>query len=249
MIPLDRLNQIKRLLTEQKTITTNELCEKLYSSPSTIRRDLVELENAGILRRIHGGATLIADTTTDFSYSIRAASERDEKEYMAKLASDYIKDDMSIYLDTSSTASYVTPYINSRRNMTVITNCLEIALRLRNNSEVKLFLAGGQVKPFSSAILGEQCHEFISYFKTDLAIISCKCLDAHHFYEAEYNIANIKRIMIQNTTQTLLLCDSTKFDATSLINVGDYSNIDTIITDKAPKEHYLKPDFQTKVIW
>ncbi|MDO5690337.1 MAG: DeoR/GlpR family DNA-binding transcription regulator [Tissierellia bacterium] len=249
MIPQNRLDEIKKLMSIHRTVTTKDLCEKLYSSPSTIRRDLIELENAGIVRRIHGGATLIANTTTDFSYAIRAASQKAEKEYITKIASNYLRDDMSLFIDTSTTASYILPYFEQFANITIITHCIEIAYHLKNSSSAKVFVAGGQIKRFSSAIIGEQTFDYLSNFRADLSIISCKCLDTAGFYEADYTIANLKRLMVQQATKSILLCDSTKFDTSSTYSVSDFVNIDAIITDKKPDDSYFSALSNTSILW
>lgn len=249
MVPEDRLDQIKNILSVQKSISANELCKKLYVSPSTIRRDLIELEKMGIIRRTHGGAVLIAETSTVFAYEVRSGERHNEKEIIAQAAAQFIQDDMTIFLDSSSTVGALARYIYRKRNLTVITNGLDLAVSLRNSENTHLYLAGGHIKPLYASIMGEQTLEFLQNFRADLAIMSCKYLDIKGFYEAEYSVASLKRVMINNSDRTLLLADRTKFDESSSYKIGDLNKLSLIITESDPGESYHEKNTGVPISW
>lgn len=249
MIPNDRLNQIKNILYERKNISVKELCKILYSSPSTIRRDLLELEKNGLLRRTHGGATLVTNTTTEFSSTLRALDNKEAKKQICNVASKFIKDDMSIFIDSSSTLYFIVEHIAAHHNIKVITNGLKIATELRYSNNVEVFLAGGIVKTNSLSVVGDYASSFINDFNTDLCIMSCKCLDENGFYEADYQQAHIKKNMIRNAKNKLMLCDSSKFGYRSYINLAKLDDFDYIITNEINTTEYFKyEDFSKKII-
>lgn len=231
MIPNERLNQIRTILYERKTISIKELCKILFSSQSTIRRDLIELEKTGFLRRTHGGATLVKQTTTEFSSTIRSLDNIEAKKKICKLASKFIKDDMSIFIDSSSTLYFITDYLTKHHNIKLITNGLKISSDLRYSDNVEVFLAGGVVKSNSLSIVGDYASEFINEFNADLCLLSCNFLDENGFYEADYQQAKIKKNMIKNSTKKLMLCDSSKFGYSSYVNLAKLDEIDYIITE------------------
>lgn len=249
MVPEDRLDQIKAILSVQKSISANELGKKLYVSPSTIRRDLIELEKMGIVRRTHGGAVLIAESSTVFAYAVRSEERHEEKEKIARSAANFINDDMTIFMDSSSTVGALSKYVYGKRNLTVITNGLDLAASLRNSENTHLYLAGGHIKPLYASIMGEQTLEFLQNFRADLAIMSCKNLDTKGFYEAEYSVASLKRVMINNSDRTLLLVDGTKFDESSSYKIGNLAKLSLIITESDPGEAYHEKNTGVPISW
>lgn len=250
MIPEERIEQIRNILYEKKNISVNELCNLLYCSPSTIRRDLLELEKTGLLRRTHGGATLVTNTTTEFSSALRALDNTEAKKYICDLASKFIKDDMSIFIDSSSTLYFITEHIAKHHNIKVITNGLKVATELRYSNNIDVFLTGGILKSNSLSIIGDYASSFIRDFNADLALLSCKCLNEKGFYEADYQQAQIKKNMIYNSKTKLMLCDSSKFGYSSYINLAKLEDFDYIITNEINSTKYFNySDFTEKLIY
>lgn len=249
MIPEERITQIKNILYEKKDISVNELCKLLYCSPSTIRRDLLELEKNGLLRRTHGGATLVTNTTTEFSSSLRALDNREAKKYICNIASKFIEDDMSIFIDSSSTLYFITEHIAKHHNIKIITNGLKIATELRYSNNVEIFLTGGVLKTNSLSVIGDYASSFIRDFNVDLCLMSCKCLDEKGFYEADYQQAQIKKNMLYNSKTKLMLCDSSKFGYSSYINLAKIDDVDYIITNEVDSTDYFNyDDFKDRII-
>lgn len=154
MIPSERIEQIKELLYQQKSVSIQELCDKLFCSPSTIRRDLIDLEDAGILRRTHGGAVLVSKNTTEFSSYIRSLENTKEKHYISKIATNYIKDDMSIFMDSSSTVHALCNHLYKFKNLIIITNSILIPYTLINHDDLTVFCTGGVQKRHSYSLIG-----------------------------------------------------------------------------------------------
>ncbi|MDO5047811.1 MAG: DeoR/GlpR family DNA-binding transcription regulator [Anaerococcus sp.] len=251
MIPQERYEQIKSILTKEKTISLKDLSKEIFVSESTLRRDIDYLENAGFLKKIRGGVTISSNINGEYSSFIRQNRNTEEKQYMASLCDKYfLKDDLSMFLDDSSTTSYLTKYIKNYKQMVVLTHSIEIAKNLYESSNVKCLLSGGTLKFNSFSLVGLQVYDFLKSFYADYLFVSCKCLDSKNIYEADSELAGIKKIMLNNSSKKVLLADSSKFDKKSFVSNYKPTQFDYIITDKKPSDAFinsLKPF--TEVIW
>lgn len=231
---MQRYDQILELLSVHKTMTINQLKEALFCSTSSLRRDLIALEETGSIRRIRGGATLVRGTNFDYSSEFRETLQAKEKEYIADIARDFLIDGMSLFLDSSSTVSKLCPHLETLHNIKVATNGVHTALLLNNFNGIDTFIAGGQVLNKSGTLLGSEAVNFISHMHSDLAIISCRGLDHHGTYEADIRQSQIKQAMMYNAEKTILLIDHTKINSYFFHRLGSFSQFYAVITDQKP---------------
>lgn len=234
MIQKERTKEILNLLVKHEIVSIKTLCKELYCSKSTIRRDLLELENENIVRRTRGGVTLIKKVTNEFSDNIRINTNKYEKSIIANLAKEYLHDDMIIFLDSSSTVLAITPYLKDLRNITVITNGIRTAMNLSTMKNIKTYVTGGILKGMSSSLLGNECVQFISQFNADITFISCRYIDKDHIYESDPSQAIPKRYMMDYSNITILLADHTKFNKKAMFKIVPLKKLDIVITDRAP---------------
>jgi DeoR/GlpR family transcriptional regulator of sugar metabolism len=237
-----RLNEIMDILSKKKQVSNKELCQKLHCSISTLRRDLLKLEERGVIRRTHGGATLITSTNTEFSHFIREDSNIKEKQIIADLAQDFIASGMCIFLDSSSTVQQLVPLIRSIPNLVVVTNGLKIALDLSEgqHESLKVFITGGEVKMNSSAVISQKDKSFFDSFQFDLSFFSCRGVDLNGVYEASFSQAQVKKEMMQKSKQAILLVDDSKFNSSYFIKIGRFSDYDTLVTNREADMDYLE---------
>ncbi|MDD6919102.1 DeoR/GlpR family DNA-binding transcription regulator [Anaerococcus sp.] len=251
MIPAERYQKIRDILIAEKTISINDLSKRIYVSQSTIRRDIDYLEKSGFLIRIRGGVSIASNNNTEYSSFIRTHKEVEKKQYIAKLVNKYfLKNDLSFFLDDSTTVSILTNYIKEYSQIVAITNSIQIASDLNSSMNVKCLLSGGMVKFNTFSLVGLQVYNFLKSFYVDYLFISCKCLDKSNVYESDKEVADIKNIMLMNSKKKVLLVDSTKFNRNSFISNYRTTQFDYIVTDKKPSDEfieYLKPF--TKVIY
>lgn len=239
MYSKERLDKIIDILRVKKNVSTSYLCEQLYASVSTIRRDILELEKAGLVKRSHGGATLIPSSNIEYPHMFREMENQKQKNYICNLALDFISDGYAIFLDSSSTVSNICPLLQNYSNLTVVTNGVKIALELAQIDSITTFIAGGQLKSGSTSIVGELSGNFIDNFHADLSIISCRGINEEGIYEANQMQALVKQHMIKNSNSTIVLCDSSKFDQSHFYKLSSFMNIEAIITDKQPSSKIL----------
>ena len=126
MLNNERQQQILSCMESKNTITVKELTDQLYASPSTIRRDLSELEAQGFLKRIHGGAVLTAGSTFDTPASLRCTQQLAEKQRIADLASRFLAPSATYFFDSSSTAAILATKLTMYPDVKVATNGVAI---------------------------------------------------------------------------------------------------------------------------
>ena len=231
---MDRTESILELLITHKKMSVEQLCEALFCSPSSLRRDLIALEATGSVRRVRGGAVFVAGAGVDYSSDFRENVNVSEKEYICSIASDFLASGMSLFLDSSSTALKICPILERLRNITVVTNGIGTALALNHCDHVDTFITGGHLRKGSATLLGEPSGDYIDGFKADLALISCRGIDAGGVFEADPEQARIKQHMIANAQKTILLADHTKFGTHYFHRLCRFDQLMAVITDQAP---------------
>ena len=155
MFAEERQEKILEMLKVNKRVSNTELIKKFGVSGTTIRIDLTELEQKGLLSRTHGGAILKEDPVYgEDSISSRREKNKEEKECIAKKARAQIEDGDTILLDSGTTALDLAELLKDIHNLTVITNDLQIALKLQKYSEIHLILLGGRVRTSFECTVG-----------------------------------------------------------------------------------------------
>lgn len=248
MLSLKRQNDILEILNKNKSATVEELAAEFFVSGATIRRDLAQMEKQGLLRRSHGGAILFKSSAEESALAIREQTNIAAKRAMASLAFTLLKNGDSVFMDSSSTVGFVIPLLNNLKYLSVTTTGLKNALLLSNtNSDIKIYIAGGQIHNHSNSITGTDTMDYISRIHGDIAIISCTGADLKAgFTDADIEQSKLKRQMRANSDKVAMLCDSTKFGKTFMCFDFTFDEIDFLITDKMPPEEYLKKIAENK---
>ena len=240
MLAVERKNRILSILQEEKKVVVGSLAKQFDVSEETIRRDLEKLEHEGLVVKAYGGAVLNENMQSDLPLSVRKRTNVVGKQKIAELVSEMITDGMSIMLDSSSTALFIAKRIKDRKNLTVITNSLEILIELKDAENMKIFSSGGLLGEDSLALVGSQADKMIAGFHVDCAIISCKGFDINKGFTDSHDMhASTKRTMLENCDKRILAVDSSKFNKISFNVVGNLNDIDVIATDVKPPEQWL----------
>ena len=248
MLSFERQQQILELLNLHKCVTVDFLCKQLFASSATIRRDLAEMAEKNLIIRVHGGAALLEGANQDLPLLVRVNKHRDKKEVIAKLALRYISDSSAIFMDSSSTVTFLAEKLGSFRDLSVLTNGIHTMNTLNEQKGTKIFFCGGLIKDDSS-VTGASAIDFIGCFHADLFFFSCCGLSLPGgTTEASEENAVVKKQMFTHARKRILLCDSTKFGQEFFCKVCSVSDIDVIITDQKPSESFLK-GCQTTVLF
>ena len=228
----ERKREIVEHLNQHNGIASmNYLCKRLYASRSTIRRDLLSLEEDGILKRSHGYVSLIVKSAKESPIGMRQIENQDKKQSIAKKTDSLIKDGMVIFLDSSSTVCQLAPILKTKHNITIITNGINIANELSHAQNLTCFLCPGVLKHQSLSIVGEFTSEFIKNFHAELAILSCKAIRENGVFEGDDSQGLVKKSMMENADKTILLCDTTKENAVGFFKTSDFEKLSCLISD------------------
>ena len=228
----ERKREIVEHLNQHNGIASmNYLCKRLYASRSTIRRDLLSLEEDGILKRSHGYVSLIVKSAKESPIGMRQIENQDKKQSIAKKTDSLIKDGMVIFLDSSSTVCQLAPILKTKHNITIITNGINIANELSHAQNLTCFLCPGVLKHQSLSIVGEFTSAFIKNFHAELAILSCKAIQEKGVFEGDDSQGLVKKSMMENADKTILLCDTTKENAVGFFKTSDFDKLSCLISD------------------
>lgn len=231
-----RHREIVKYLEARHSASVQDLARDLYSSPSTIRRDLSELEAMGFLRRVHGGAVLTTGSTFDTPASLRRTQQLAEKQKIADLAARFLSSSSTYFFDSSSTAAIFALKLQEYLDVSVATNGLGILSSLQSSGSLSIFSCGGSLRSPYDEFTGNITLENISQMHADIFFFSCAGFSTEQGATelSDENVA-VKRAFYRNSRQHILLCDSTKFNKHFFFTSFSLKEIDYVITNRAPE--------------
>ncbi|RCW45551.1 DeoR/GlpR family DNA-binding transcription regulator [Paenibacillus prosopidis] len=231
MLVAERYDKIVQLVNERGSIRVTELSELCQVTEETIRRDLDRLEQAGRLRRSHGGAVSVKDQQPEIPYFEREVTRADEKKRIAEEAVKLIQPKDRILLDASTTAWYMAASMPDIP-LTVLTNSIKVAMELSSKEKIEVISTGGILASRSLSYVGPLAERSLDAYHVDKAFFSCKGVHLERGVSESNELqARIKHKMVGMADQVILLADSSKFGVQAFTHVADLSDIHTIITD------------------
>lgn len=241
MLAIERRNEILTRLSTDGKVLVADLAKEFEVTEETIRRDLEKLDNDGLARKTYGGAVKNENFNIDLPFHVRKQTNVESKKRIASLIGEMINDGDYIMLDSSTTALCVIKSILHKKNITLITNSIEILIELCNKPEWNILSTGGMLKEGGLSLVGYQAEKMISGFHVDLAICSCKGIDEFNgITDSNERDAEIKKAFFKSANHKLLAVDSSKFDKASFVKVCGFNEIDTIVTEEKPSEIWLE---------
>ena len=241
MLPLERKQEIIKIIKQDKSVRVTQLSEKYNVTEETIRRDLEKLEKEGILTRTYGGAVIDEHVSDDPTFVVRSKENIDNKRKIAKYASQLIKDGDTVFLDPSTTALQVAKSIKEDKSVTIITNSVNAVKTLSKNKKFNIIGIGGTLNTRTLSFEGPIASRFINNYYADKVIFSCKGISKEKgIMDSHEETVEIKNRMIDNAKQTILVVDESKFDRKALIKVIDFAKVDIIVTDYKLDDEWLE---------
>ncbi|WP_044469635.1 DeoR/GlpR family DNA-binding transcription regulator [Mannheimia massilioguelmaensis] len=228
---VERQNAIKLFLRSHNMATVEQLVKVTNSSPATIRRDLIKLDNEGVINRTHGGVSLrdffpYQPTTNEKQYQHVL-----EKEQIADYAVSLISPGDSVLLDAGTTTLCIAKKLVNIP-LRVITNDLHIALLLSDYKQIDVVVTGGAIDKSSQSCIGQHGLALLNNINPDFAFVSCNSWSVERGITAPTeDKANLKRCLLQNAKRRVLVADSSKYGRCSLFKIADLDQLTDIITD------------------
>lgn len=227
----ERRNHIVQQLLLNKRISVKEIAHKFGVSTETIRKDLIRLENDGIAKKGYGGA-VVASELMELGFMEKAASHPAEKAAIAQKAVEFVRDGSVVFLDSGSTAFEVARQLSLRKDIAVFTNSLKAA-QVLSDARVRVCILGGEVKTTSNAVVGGWAARQLAEIKADIAFVGTSgfrdrggpCIES-------LPESDIKKAMIANAYQTIVVSDSSKAREDAMVQFAAWRDVHALVTDK-----------------
>lgn len=225
-----RREEIAKWILEKGEVKSEELEAMFSVSNETIRKDLLYLESVGTIRKDRGVAKAEYEYN-ELPVMIKRTENVSQKRAIARSAIDFIEDGATIYLDGGSTCITIAMFLRLKKNITVVTNSLEVA-SLVTESDNEVLLIGGNVLKKSKSSVGSFALDLIGSIAIDVSFNGCdgfKGFDGPTTFNAEE--IEIKKKILERSRKHILVCDSSKFEKTGTYKFANFSDFDVMITD------------------
>ncbi len=227
-----RQTEILDIARREGKVTVEDLANRFGVTLQTIRRDLTELDQAGQLDRVHGGA-IIPSGTTNLRYEDRRGMLSEEKAAIARACAADIPDDCSIFLNIGTSTEAVAAELIHHRNLLVVTNNMNVAQLLARAPGVEVIVTGGSLRPSDGGLIGALTVETIRKFKFDHAVIGCSALDADgDLLDFDIQEVGVSQTILAQSRRCLLVADHWKFRRSAPARIASLADLDGFYTDR-----------------
>ena len=230
----ERHEAIAGLVRDRGRIAVSDVATTFGVTTETVRRDLAQLERAGLLRRVHGGAV----PTTALALAEQALADRDvaqaaQKDRIARAALDLVPGSRgSVLLDAGTTTGRLAAVLPTDRDLLVITHAVPLAARLAGCAGIGLHLIGGSVRGSTQAAVGPEAVQALSDLRADVVFVGTNALlPGHGLTTPNHEEAAVKRALVRAGRQVVVLADSTKIGQENLVRFADMTAVDVLVTD------------------
>lgn len=239
MLTEERHSIILDTVNKKKSVGIDELCSLLNASESTVRRDLIQLHEKGVLIKVRGGAIAIDDhfTVSEPDVEEKSALFAKEKEAIARYAASLIEDGDFVYIDAGTTTAKMIDYIPSK-SVTFVTNAFINAKKLAQRN-FKVIIIAGEIKVSTEAIVGSEAVISLMNYNFTKCFMGVNGISmGGGFSTPDKSEADVKKTAILRSKEVFILGDHSKFGKISAIKFAGL-NGGKIITDKVPDKKYL----------
>ena len=239
MYPAERRQEILRLVQEDGWVSVSELASHFGVSKAAIRRDLNELDRAGLLQRTYGGAVNCSAPSSEAPFSVRKVTHREEKARIGRAAAQLVCPGDILFVDGGTTTECMLPHLANKTEITVVTYGLNIAIRLAGYEHIQVILLGGTLHHRSLTIGGIQAYESLRSHRMRFhrAFLAASGVSAEGgVTNASFEEIPMKRGAIETAGETILLADSSKVGVIAPWLIVSADRIHRLITDAGASE-------------
>lgn len=215
----------------------------------TIRRDLRQLCNAGLLERVHGGAVLPSGVR-NVGYEDRRSLNRDAKQRIARKAASLIPDRATLFLNIGTTTEAVARALAAHRELMVVTNNLNVANILAGHQSCDVVVAGGNLRRADGGLVGDLAALAIARFKVDYAVIGASAIDPDgDLLDFDPEEVRVSRQIIDAARSTMVVADASKLTRKAPVRIASLSEATHVVTDRIPSERMVNmlSDWRTRL--
>jgi len=243
MMAEERRTQILQIVRSEGRARVNDLVNRFNTSAVTIRSDLNELHQRGVVLRSHGGAVLPDRILRESPVNERLKAHAEEKRRIGAMAATLINDGETIILDSGTTTLEIARQLKNKQALQVITNGVNIAAELLDARGVTTFIVGGTVRGESASIIGRSTEDMLEQFSADKLFLSgAGCDPDFGVSGANLEETTVNRAMLRIAREIILVADASKFSMRSMSRIATFSEVDTVVSDTG-----LREEVQAKV--
>lgn len=236
----ERHQFILNKLSKESFVNVLELCKELDVSSVTIRKDLKLLEDKKLLFRTHGGATINNPYTIERPVNEKERMQSDEKMKIGREAAGSIVDNDSIIIASGTTVLALAKQIPVKKNLTVITASLQVALALIDHPDMEVIQLGGILRKSSSSVTGPYAQKILTDFFCSKLFLGVDGIDLEFGLTTTSAMeAHLNRQMIDVSQKVIVLSDSTKFGKRGFGRICGLEEVDQVITDAGVSDHFV----------
>ena len=229
--------RIEELFARQEFVNFDELLQLFPASKSTLRRDLMELEERSVLRRVHGGAISLQMRDDALDFNRLSVSARDEKSRIGSLAASLIEEGQTVIMSGGSTVTEVARNLGGKQ-VQVVTNSITVAQIFWDSKQVEVTITGGYLFPRLGVQLGPICEKMLRDVSADLLILGIRGITAAGISDTNSLIVESLRSMISAAHKVIVVADRSKFGRNAMVQVAPLSEIDLVISDSGLAPEY-----------
>lgn len=227
------------MVEQRRAVTVRELSAQLRASDASIRRDLVGLERAGLLRRTHGGAVSNEMAAFEFTLAEKEDQHRSAKSAIAAAAMQLIEENTTILLDAGSTTLQIARQLKTRRNINVVTNAVNIGSELAGE-RIEVVLTGGALRPRTMAMVGPLTENALAELHVDKLFLGANGIDLEKGVTTPNLVeAEAKKAMLRSAKEIVLVADSSKIGRVTFARICRFDRVHRLITDEGAPRQFL----------
>ncbi|MHC5268540.1 DeoR/GlpR family DNA-binding transcription regulator [Enterococcus sp. LJL98] len=241
MIKEERHQFLLEQLKQKQVITVTDITQTLKVTDMTIRRDLQELEEKGLLVRVHGGARAITDepiNPVELSHLDKKEIHLKEKKEIASLIASEIKEGETVFLGSGTTIELVYDYLTINYAK-IITNSIYVFDKFKHDSRFDLVLIGGAYRSKTGAFVGTIANDLLSTIHVQKAFIGVNAIDRQYVYNSNEDEGLTQSHILNSAEKKYILTDYSKFNKRDFYNFYALKNIDYLITDSRTDSEVL----------
>ena len=252
---IDRKKVILELLDINGKVTSKELVMKLEVSSESVRRYLDELEAENKLRKVYGGAVKLEYNTIEPAHIKRNNTNIEEKNKIAKRASEFVEDNDSVVIDEGTTALQMIKYIIDRKNLTIVTSSCAALAQLIDYQNKDMFdgevvFIGGRINAKHQRAADSMSVDMMSNIFVNKAFISCEGIsDSFGINSVDKDKALLSREYVKNSRKAILLSDNSKIGMNTTYKIAEIKDIDVIISDVNQPEEWTEKLDKSHTKW
>jgi len=226
-----RQTEILDIARLEGRVVVEHLADRFGVTLQTIRRDLTDLSEAGLLDRVYGGA-VIRKGVANIGYEERRRLHDEAKADIARRCAQAIPDNSSLFLNIGTTTEAVARELLAHRNLTVVTNNMNVANILVANESCEIMVAGGVLRRADGGLVGDLTAQFIEQFKVDFAVIGASALDMDgDLLDFDLQEVRVSQTLIRRARQSFLVADASKLQRSAPVRIASLREIDVVFTD------------------